>query len=179
MHDPASDLHALDELMAAFDSFITFTEAVERDAAPMGDAHLELHKLRQDWRRLAQRGNPIAEECLEMIDHRCATTGDAWLMELAYVLTVDGDRERSPLAILSTLDSAAIPGEHLAAVAAFASELDALREKFAELGFYVLPDVQKGEFGEFEKCLLKPPHLGHRRADADRLDQARDYGRAR
>jgi hypothetical protein len=78
-----------------------------------------------------------------MIDHRFAATGDALLMELAYVLTIEGHRERSPLAILSTLDLAAIPGQQLAAVAAFVSELDALREKKAELGFYVFPDVQK------------------------------------
>jgi hypothetical protein len=45
-----------------------------------------------------------------MIGHRLATTGDALLMKLACVLTVEGHGERSPLAISSTLDSSATPG---------------------------------------------------------------------
>jgi hypothetical protein len=146
--------------MAVIDLFVAFTEAVERDAATMGDAHLELQTLRQDWRRLAQRGNAIAEECLEMIDHRFATTRHALLMERAYVLIVEGHRGRSPLAILSTPDASAIPGEQLAAVAAFVPELDAPREKFAELGFYVFPDAQKGSSVRRSRSTCSTPVSG-------------------
>jgi hypothetical protein len=87
-HGPPGDVHAFDGKVGVIDLFITFTEAVERDAVTMGDARLELERLRHDWRRLAESGDPTAEECLEMIDQRFMTSRDALLMELAYVLTV-------------------------------------------------------------------------------------------
>jgi hypothetical protein len=94
-----------------------------------------------------------------MIDQRFASTGDAVMMELSFVLTVEG--HRPPLAIVGTLDAMAIPREQLLRVSQFATRSDALREKFAELGVYVFPDIQPVEFGRaFEDYLLNAKFWG-------------------
>ena len=62
---------------------------------------------------------------------------------------------------MSTLDAIAIPAEQLAAVAEFVPRHDAMREKFAELGVYMFPDLRPEEFGRsFEKYMLDPAFWG-------------------
>jgi hypothetical protein len=147
LQGPEGELEAFRGILDVLVPFREFTERVERNATTMADAWLELQELRETLAALASGGSATAGEVLGLLNSRFATTADGVMMELAYVFTPQGHKRYHQLAVWSTLSAEGVPDDAEAAVAAFASDFDAMRAKTAELGVYSFPEICASAFG--------------------------------